>query len=144
MRPGLYIDASCSAKDELYISLKTIAVTGSFEIEAFAATCDVEKISSKWLRVAPGKELPFEFQVGAFGNGYANGGARVHIAVGIHSRLVLSVQMESSFRAYGSRTVADSAIFHAETEYVLLDNFFSEVSSIAMNSQGRAILYFSE
>jgi hypothetical protein len=82
----------------------------------------------------------YDIAFGSFGPEYAGGAFHARLHFQPLGKILVTVRGESDFREFGMKTVASAATLFIWTEPVLLDNFISELKSLASGKRDDAHL----
>jgi hypothetical protein len=77
---------------------------------------------------------------GSFGPEYAGGAFHARLHFQPLGKILVTVKGQSDFREFGKKTVASEATLFIWTEPILLDNFISELKSLASGKRDHAHL----
>ena len=145
MKNGIYISNIWS--DESVLELRITAKTESIEFTNKVYTCQMDinqivKDLNRFKNQIYGGLL--DIQLGTFGEEYANGAIWGRLQFQSRGQIHITLKMESDFREFGKRYIADEAKFYMITEPALLDEFISSLSLIYEKEGNKSILGFLE
>ena len=82
----------------------------------------------------------YDIELGAFGPEYALGAFRARLHFQERGIIHISIAAQSEFEEFGIKKVASEATLFLRTEPALLDNFISELKSLASGKRDQANL----
>jgi hypothetical protein len=141
MTPGIHLTKIWFDNDVIEFEIRTSDGKSLFSHEAYVGHQSlndlIEGLSTFTHHVHGGI---YDIAFGSFGPEYAGGAFHARLHFQPLGKILVTVRGESDFREFGMKTVASAATLFIWTEPVLLDNFISELKSLASGKRDDAHL----
>ena len=141
MSPSLTITKIWEDDDMIEVTLSVCDGKSTFSAEIYVGFGDLkEAVASMEHFKSHVHGGIYDLSWGAFGPEFASGAARIRFHFHHQARLCISSSMESGYFEFGLKKVAHSAEQFFYSEPALLDNFVTELSSLAEGNLDTAML----